>query len=308
MACGLCLYIIWRMWEAITGQGSDATFSRKKNFFRYRLSPFVSGLVYTAYAYYVIQMIFKTEEEQQNLASSKTFPASWSDSTIGNAGLGVLGVAFAIAFATQMINAITGNFIKDLKTSEPGTNKLLAFSLHLLGRIGFGGRAALFGTMSGFFWDSLAQQNESGDKNMVAAAIGKLATTGGGRFFMGQLGVTLVMYALFAVLNAYFKYFPTPPPSRHNALTGEEVHPEISDSESESSSSRIEGRESQVAPTGKFFGKRSKKNVSNNGDYNEKDQYDDKPKQSFFARHFPFMRRSRQEDPEKAVGDQPRRY
>jgi hypothetical protein len=34
------------MWEAVTGQGSDKSFSKKKNFFRYRLSPFVSGLVY----------------------------------------------------------------------------------------------------------------------------------------------------------------------------------------------------------------------------------------------------------------------
>jgi hypothetical protein len=34
------------MWEAFTGQGSDKSFSKKKNFFRYRLSPFVSGLVY----------------------------------------------------------------------------------------------------------------------------------------------------------------------------------------------------------------------------------------------------------------------
>ncbi|KAG2195641.1 hypothetical protein INT46_006311 [Mucor plumbeus] len=239
MAVGLVLYIIWRMWEAITGQGSDATFGKKKNFFRYRLSPFVSGLVYTAYAYYVIQMIFQTEEEQQHSASSSTFPASWTNSTLGKAGIGILGVAFLIAFITQIINAVTGNFIKDLKTSEPGTNKYLAFSLHLLGRIGFGGRAALFGTMSGFFWDSLAQANESGNKNMVAAAISKLANSGGGRFFMVVLGVSLVIYALFAVLNAYFKYFPTPPPTRNEYYTHDVIDPEESDSSSASSNSVI---------------------------------------------------------------------
>ncbi|KAL9543777.1 hypothetical protein MBANPS3_007950 [Mucor bainieri] len=235
MAVGLALYIIWRMWEAITGQGSDASFGKKKNFFRYRLSPFVSGLVYTAYAYYVIQMIFQTSEEQQHAASSSTFPASWTKSTLGKAGIGILGIAFLIAFTTQIINAVTGNFIKDLKTSEPGTNKYLAFSLHLLGRIGFGGRAALFGTMSGFFWDSLAQANESGDKNMVAAAIGKLANSGGGRFFMVILGLSLVMYALFAVLNAYFKYFPTPPPTRHEYYTHDVVDPDESTASSSSS-------------------------------------------------------------------------
>jgi hypothetical protein len=75
------------MWEAITGQGSDTSFSKKNNFFRYRLSPFVSGLVYKAYAYYIIRMIFQTEEEQQNSASSETFPASWTKSQLGKTGM-----------------------------------------------------------------------------------------------------------------------------------------------------------------------------------------------------------------------------
>ncbi|RCI05895.1 hypothetical protein CU098_013216 [Rhizopus stolonifer] len=236
MAVGLVLYIIWRMWEAITGQGSDASFSKKKNFFRYRLSPFVSGLVYTAYAYYVIRMIFQTSEEQQASASSKTFPASWTDSTLGKAGIGILAIAFMIAFTTQVINAISGNFIQDLKTSKPGARKWEAFIVHMFGRVGFGGRAALFGTMAGFFWDSLAEANESGSKNMVAAAISKLANTGGGRFFMVVLGLGLVIYAVFAVSNAYYKYFPTPPPTRHEYYTHDVVHPDESSDSSDSSS------------------------------------------------------------------------
>ncbi|KAG0766533.1 hypothetical protein G6F62_008307 [Rhizopus arrhizus] len=227
MAVGLCLYIIWRFWEAITGQGSDASFSKKKNFFRYRLSPFVSGLVYTAYAYYVIHMIFQTEEEQQVSASSKTFPASWTESGIGKAGIVLLGIAFMIAFLTQMINAIKAPFIKDLKTSEPDARRWEAFLVHTMGRIGFFGRAVLFGTLSGFFWDSLAQRNESGEKNMVAAAVSKLANTAGGRFLMVVLGVCLVIYACFAVSNAYYKYFPTPPPTRQEFYTNAFVHPEI---------------------------------------------------------------------------------
>ncbi|KAI9269947.1 hypothetical protein BY458DRAFT_475138 [Sporodiniella umbellata] len=246
MAVGLCLYIIWRFWEAVTGQGSDASFSKKKNFFRYRLSPFVSGCVYTAYAYYVIHMIFQTEEEQQASASSKTFPASWAETGIGKAGIVLLGIAFLIAFATQMVNAIKAPFKKDLKTSEPGARKWEAFMINWLGRIGFFGRAALFGTMSGFFWDSLAQHNESGDKNMVAAAVGKLANTGGGRFFMGLLGVCLVIYALFAVLNAYYKYFPTPPPTRQEFYTNEFVDPEASDSDLENQAQAVSARQSMA--------------------------------------------------------------
>ncbi|KAG1456683.1 hypothetical protein G6F56_006776 [Rhizopus delemar] len=264
MAIGLCLYIIWRFWEAITGQGSDASFGRKKNFFRYRLSPFVSGLVYSAYTYYVVYMIFQTSEEQQTLASSKTFPASWTGTAIGKAGIALLGIAFIIAFLTQIINAVQGTFIKDLKTSEPNARKWEAFIIHTLGRIGFFGRAALFGTLSGFFWDSLAMANESGSKNMVAAAVSKLANSKGGRFFMVILGVSLVFYALFAVLNVHYKYFPTPPPTRQEFYTNEFVHPEISESD-------IENQLQEMT------------------DETNRNEKDNTRKMSFWERYFPFI-------------------
>lgn len=50
MAVCLMAYSLWRFAEASTGQGSDAQFSRKKNIFKYRVSPAVSGLVYVAYS------------------------------------------------------------------------------------------------------------------------------------------------------------------------------------------------------------------------------------------------------------------
>lgn len=161
-------------------------------------------------------MIYQTNEEQQKTASSNEFPASFTDTTVGSAFVGVFGVAFMIAFATQIQNAVTGNFIPDLKTSAPDARKWEARIVNLSGRIGFGGRAAMFGTLSGFFWDSLAKRNESGNVNVVAAAISKLATHDGGKAFMVLLGLGLIIYGLFAIANAYYKYFPTPPPSRIN--------------------------------------------------------------------------------------------
>ncbi|KAI7864036.1 hypothetical protein BDF14DRAFT_1838198 [Spinellus fusiger] len=214
MAIGLITYIVWRFWEAITGQGQDASLGKKANLFRSRLSPFVSGCVYSAYTYYVIQMIYQTNEQQQATASSKEFPASWTVSAIGRTGIALLGIAFLIATLTQLVNAATGNFIKDLKTSSPEARRWEALIVHTAGRIGFIARAAVFCTMSGFFWDSLAKRNESGRQNMIAAALSKLAATQGGRFFMMLLGIGLVIYALFAISNAHYKYFPTPPPSR----------------------------------------------------------------------------------------------
>lgn len=209
-------------------------------------------------------MIFQTSEEQQTLASSKTFPASWTGTAIGKAGIALLGIAFIIAFLTQIINAVQGTFIKDLKTSEPNARKWEAFIIHTLGRIGFFGRAALFGTLSGFFWDSLAMANESGSKNMVAAAVSKLANSKGGRFFMVILGVSLVFYALFAVLNVHYKYFPTPPPTRQEFYTNEFVHPEISESD-------IENQLQEMT------------------DETNRNEKDNTRKMSFWERYFPFI-------------------
>ena len=45
MGVCICFYAAWRFWEGITGQGTDAANSKGLNFFRYRLSPIVSGFV-----------------------------------------------------------------------------------------------------------------------------------------------------------------------------------------------------------------------------------------------------------------------
>ncbi|KAL0077177.1 hypothetical protein F4703DRAFT_1882524 [Phycomyces blakesleeanus] len=219
LAIGLITYIIWRFWEAITSQGADAKMSKAANFFRYRLSPFVSGCVYVAYTYYVIRMIYQTPEEQQELTSSKAFPGSWTGSSLGKAGISLLGIAFMIATITQIVNSVTCNFRHDLRTSDPNARQWEAAIVNTAGRIGFAGRAAVFGTLSGFFWDSLAKRNESGSHNVIGAAMSKLATSSGGQFFLMLTGICLVIYGLFSISNAYYKYFPTPPPSREPMYT-----------------------------------------------------------------------------------------
>ena len=42
MALSVYMYVCWRFWEGVTGQGSDDAFGPFKNFFKYRLSPVVS--------------------------------------------------------------------------------------------------------------------------------------------------------------------------------------------------------------------------------------------------------------------------
>ncbi|CAM0136135.1 unnamed protein product [Umbelopsis sp. WA50703] len=163
-----------------------------------------------------MKMIFETAEQQQLTASNQQFPANWANSKIGMAGLGIVGIAFIIGTITQLINALGGGFIRDLRTSEPNfPRKWEARILHIAGRIGFLARGGVFCLVSAFMWKTLKDPQPSGNVSVVAKSISELNTNGGGKFFLVLLGVGLVIYGVFAIANAYYKYFPTPPPSRN---------------------------------------------------------------------------------------------
>ena len=94
LAVALLTYCTWRFWEGCTGQGSDNANGNMRNFFRYRLSPVVSGIVYLAYTAFVITLIPKTKTARANAASNQSFPDSWTHSSIGKTGLCLAGIAF----------------------------------------------------------------------------------------------------------------------------------------------------------------------------------------------------------------------
>ncbi|KAJ3041293.1 hypothetical protein HDV00_009563 [Rhizophlyctis rosea] len=122
MAVCLVMYSTWRFSEAATGQGSDATFSKTKNIFKYRVSPAVSGLVYLAYTYYVVRTIFTPADQRHaSTASGSTsttrssFPDSWSaQGAAGKFGVVFIGLTFLIATITQLQVFFTGSFKRDL--------------------------------------------------------------------------------------------------------------------------------------------------------------------------------------------------
>ena len=94
MGACIALYAAWRFWEGITGQGHDSLNSKGLNFFRYRLSPIVSGGVYTLYAVFVLTLLPKDSEQKQDQAKNSAFPDSWAHSGIGKTGLCLAGIAF----------------------------------------------------------------------------------------------------------------------------------------------------------------------------------------------------------------------
>ncbi|KAJ3033580.1 hypothetical protein HK097_004793 [Rhizophlyctis rosea] len=227
MAVCLVMYALWRFSEAATGQGSDATFSKTKNIFKYRVSPAVSGLVYIAYTYYVIRTIFTPREERAPSGGSQTtqskFPDSWSkQGGWGKFGVAFIGFTFLIATLTQLIVFFTGSFKQDLYKKKL-RNKWFRWFVFTIGHIGFFARGMVFLLVAIMMFRSLTVPTGS-NSTVTDKATEILLEETWGKVLLILLGVGLLLYSLFALLNIHLKIFPTPPPSRIAELSGDDDH------------------------------------------------------------------------------------
>ncbi|KAJ3181822.1 hypothetical protein HDU85_003337 [Gaertneriomyces sp. JEL0708] len=236
LAISLCFYIVWRFWEAYEGQGSDATYSRVRNFFRYRLSPLVSGLVYSAYTFYVIRTITISRHDRHADQSTTTTKSSFPDSWVaqgggGKFGVAVIGLGFIIATLIQFKVALTGSFRRELYQNKL-ENRYLRWTVHTLGRLGFAARGLVFLLVAILMFQSLGHDDvEDEDDSITAKAIEKLRFSSWGKAILIILGVGLCLYATFAFLNVYLKIFPTPPPTRNPRVRDIETPDDVSSGE-----------------------------------------------------------------------------
>eukprot|EP00026_Physarum_polycephalum_P008805 Phypoly_transcript_08906.p1 GENE.Phypoly_transcript_08906~~Phypoly_transcript_08906.p1 ORF type:complete len:371 (+),score=37.56 Phypoly_transcript_08906:174-1286(+) len=203
MLLALSCYVAWRWWEFFTFQGADATFSPFKNFFAYRLSPFISGCVYVAYGFYIIEIL-------ANRNKPTCYPECWRHSVLGKIGLVLFGTAFAIACLTQLLNTFTKKWHPEIEWTK--CNKYEKWLLLVFGHAGFMGRSGLFVFVSILMFRALrGTVHQSG--NTIANGINQFIGTGAGRAFMFIFGFLTLMYGIFAILCTRYRYFPTPPPS-----------------------------------------------------------------------------------------------
>ncbi|KAJ3247214.1 hypothetical protein HK104_007819, partial [Borealophlyctis nickersoniae] len=154
--------------EAFTGQGSDAEFSRSKNIFKYRVSPFVSGAVYLAYTYYVIRTIFIPHDARTVQSGAETtrssFPDSWSNQGgWGKFGVTFIGLLFLVATLLQVMVAVTGSFKRDLYQNRLKPYPLWRHFVHALGHIGFMFRGLVFFLVAVLMFRSVGKANSDED-------------------------------------------------------------------------------------------------------------------------------------------------
>lgn len=226
MLTGVTIYCVWRFWEGLTGQGYDPSFSKKKNFFKYRISPLVSGLVYSIYGAYIIYL-FTIEPSPPGVSSLQNedqscFPVCWNENTAGKIGLGMLAFIFTIATITQLVPTLTGNFRNEIDFNKLNTKvgKLIRYPFLIAGHLGHFGRAVLFFLVSFLFWKILLGDIIFLDpkQSTIAQAINSLRENVIGTVIMAILGICLIMYGIYALICIYLKIFPTPPPSTNFSL------------------------------------------------------------------------------------------
>lgn len=225
MLAGVFIYATWRFWEGSTGQGYDSTYSKKKNFFRYRLSPLASGGVYVAYGIYIITLFVDHNPIPPGSSFQRQgscFPVCWKSSIIGSIGLGILALAFTIATVTQLVPAFTGNFRNEMDFNRLDSRYgiFVKYQFLVCGHLGFFARSVLFFLVCFLFWEVLVGRPLQLDvhQSTVGQAINGIRTHLWGRIIMGALGIGLILYGLFAFMCIYFKIFPTPPPSQNSSL------------------------------------------------------------------------------------------
>ncbi|KAK9865211.1 hypothetical protein WJX84_004715 [Apatococcus fuscideae] len=207
IAVMLAMYSVWRFVEGSLGVGTDPATAAWKNFFRYRLSPSVSGAVYSAYFVFVVYLLSKNKQQRLEAQHGHAFPNSWRGSATGSLGLIFLGTAFLAATGSQLENTFSSGWHWEL---ESDLHRMLLWATLISGHIGFAARSATFLAVAILFFRTIA--TNTGSDTAVANAMYQLQGSVSHRIILFLLGLGLIIYGLFATLcGVYTRTFPTKP-------------------------------------------------------------------------------------------------
>jgi len=169
---------------------------------------FTPGCVYVSYVVYLGELISQNNErKREESANESCWPGCWNDSLAGQFGLALMGIFFLIACVTQFIPAFWGTFRRDLLPKDQ-MNKLERWIVYGTGHVGFFFRGVAFLLMAVLLFRAVDHDVED-DSDPLAEALNQLQESGGGKFFLGLIGLGLLIYGVFATLNTHYKVFPT---------------------------------------------------------------------------------------------------
>jgi hypothetical protein len=249
MMVALAAYITWRFWEGLAGQGYDRSFSAKKNFFKFRVSPIVSGCVYCSYLVFILELLDREVRHLPDQGSRETWPATWRHTGLGRAGLALMGVAFVIATCIQLQGVLSKQWHRDYRRDLPPRFMKAVFTI---GHFGFAGRGGAFLALAILFFKDAGgvEADAPHQYSMVANALQQLQANRGLRAILMIIGLLLVTYGLFATLSSWARVFPTPSPTRERPVPASVIQDceEKSQSPPEVEQCELAGEEEEQLP------------------------------------------------------------
>lgn len=200
MFFGMISYSIWRFLETFQKIKSEIKIGRISKFFRFRLSPFVSGIMYIVYSVYIIKTL-------QRIVKEDNYIEQWKTSILGLIGLGFLGLGFISASISQFAIVLQMRFLQEFCLME--MNVYLIIIIVITGTIGFLGRAILFALISTGLIQIIFLNITTNNSNYYYIGFHLLQSTDLGRLYLTLLGTCLLLYSIFLFISIFKRDFPT---------------------------------------------------------------------------------------------------
>jgi Domain of Unknown Function (DUF1206) len=197
IAAGLLAYALWKLEQGIFSRGPEGAGGRDM---KDRIVNIAGGVVYVGFFLVAIRTVTGSG------GNSSSAPQHAAAGVLGWPGgsllVGLGGFAFIAIMIVQIYIAISGQFLKNLKTNEmdPERRALLA----TLGRVGQIVRALVFGLV-GYFLIRTALAYDPRKAVGVDGALAHLHSEPYGSWLVGAVAVGLLIFAAYSLFEARYR-------------------------------------------------------------------------------------------------------
>jgi hypothetical protein len=197
VAAGLLAYAIWKLTQAIVGRGPEGGGSPK---LIDRIGNFAAAVIYVGFFAVAIRALTGSggnASQQPSHDAGGVLGWPGGQVLVGLAGFILIGVS-----VYQAYDGLSGHFAHESKTREMGAKERRAFMG--LGRVGLTARALVF-VLIGYFLVQTAIEFDPRKAVGVDGALGRLHHQAFGPWLVGLVGVGLVVFALYSMLEGRFR-------------------------------------------------------------------------------------------------------
>jgi uncharacterized protein DUF1206 len=199
IAIGFAGYALWRFMQAALGHGPEGGGEDSAG---YRIMALLSGLIYLSFMVLTIRVLTSPHHN----AGSKPKPSHAAAGVLSLPGgqlvLGIVAIVLIGAGVYQAYRGVTAEFLKEAKTGE--MSPVVRTWYERIGRIGYLGRAAVFGLTGALVADA-AIANSARKAKGLDGALQKLSNQPYGVVLLLVIAAGLVAFGLYSLADARYR-------------------------------------------------------------------------------------------------------